>query len=508
MENKVFLSDKYCVWVEETEGRNVPVYITLALDGSGNNFPLPEDVYKEFDGLGMGTKTVKTYFASFEFKEKARVTVTLPENTKRITVKPHIDYEFTAGKMIFEVDCDRNFTLQADNDIFGSLHILCNKAKKVSNDKENIISFPKGIYTAENCEYIRIDEHGCPVMDNIKDNTLIYIDNEAIINASIVLRNVHNIKIAGSGTVSLIDRCHGAENYFRNEPMWGAFRYYAVPNIYIRSGCTDIEIEDVVLNCEFRGIVIRNSERISVKNVKMFTSTENGDGINCYNTSDLLVDGCYIQSADDCFCMYNSCDSIPNLFDDGYDNVKAVCANVEVKNCLMATGARPVVLGGHATGEVNPRCIMDNIYIHDCEILEITNRIYGNTTEHAMYWSGLLRLLSQSGQLVKNFRFENINAYVTRGHNGKAIHIEVRAAKNASYTECEGYRIENMIFKNINVTGCTEDMVPSLVRSRKAVNPDDKCGISGIVLDNVTIGGKKIKYDEIIIEGPAEVICK
>ena len=505
MNSKIFLSDKYGVEIcTGSNLSNIPVHKALLSDGTENNIKLPEDIYNKYDGLGQGTRTLKTYFSSFEFDDNVSVKVTIPERITKVKIKPEscgVSYTYTDGVLEFEADKSCSFYIEPDGDIFGGLHIFCNKSKKIKTDKKNIIEFSKGLYTADNCEHIRINEYGTPIIDRVKDDTLIYIHDGAVVNAAIELVGRKNIKIAGTGIVSLIDRCHGAENNFMDERMWGAFRYNAKPNIYIRSGCSDIEIEDIVLNCEFRGIVIRNSEDIVIKNVKMFTSTENADGINCYNTSNLVVDGCYIQSADDCFCMYNACDSIPTLFDEGYNDVKAVCRNVEVKNCIMSSNARPVVLGGHATGCKNPRCIIEDIYMHDCEIIYTPYRIFGNTEEYSMYWSGFLRLLSQIEQIVRNIRFENITVDVTKGHNGKPVHIEVRGSKDASYTENQGYRIGNILFKDITITENSDKLLPALIQCRECLNKDDNCGISGIIFDNVTIGGKLINPKQVLLEG-------
>lgn len=348
---------------------------------------------------------------------------------------------------------------------------------------------------------IRVDEHGTPIIDRIKDNTVIYIGKNAVVNAAIELVGVKNVKILGTGIISLIDRCDGAAGNFEGERFWGSFRYYAKSNILIRSGSENVEIDGVLLNCEFRGIVTRNCENIVIKNVKIFSSTENADGINCYNTSDMLVDNCYIQSADDCFCMYNSCDSIPTLFDEGYDDVKAICKNVEVKNCLMSSNARPVVLGGHATGETKPRCIIENIYMHDCEVVSTPYRIFGNTEEYSMYWSGILRILSQSEQIVRKLRFDNITVNVTSGHNGNPFHLEVRDSKNASYTENAGYRIEDVIFSNINFNGDTSKMLKSLLKCRPAKTGVDNPCIENIAFKNICIGGQKLKSDMLVSEG-------
>lgn len=505
MDSKVFLSDKYKIKLEKDgDFLENPVHITLLSDGTQNNIELPEEIYKEYDGLGMGTKTLKTYFSSFEFDERAVAEVSFSDLVESVKIKPDIPglrYSFENGVLTFETEETAFFYIEPDGDIFGGLHIFCNKAKDVEKNKKNIIEFSEGVYTSENCEYIRINEHGIPVIDNVLDDTLIYIAEGAVVNAAIELAGCKNVKIAGCGMLSLIDRCHGADTNFSDERMWGAFRYNAKPSIYIRSGCTDIEIEDVILNCEFRGICIRNSRNISIKNVKMFTSTENADGINCLNACNLLVDGCYIQSSDDCFCMYNSCDSIPTLGDEEYAEAEAVCRNVEVKNCIMSTNCRPVVIGGHATGAKEPRCVIEDVHMHDCEIIYTPYRIFGNTEEYSMYWSGFLRLLSQSEQIVRNITFENITVWVTKGHNGKPVHIEVRGSKNASYTENQGYKIENIKFKNISITESTDMILPSLIRCREAIDEKDECCISDITFENFLIAGQKISDKQILLKG-------
>lgn len=497
-----FLSDKYKVTVSDGERHSADVCVALLADGTTNNIELPPEIYAEYDGLGMGTKTIKTYYANVEFERDATVEVDMPNDTEKLTVKPNRYNEcvrFENGKAIVAVQDKMNFYLEPNGDIFGGIHIFCNERKKVNADKLNFIEFKDGVYTADNCEYIKINEFGTPVIDCIQDDTVVYIENGATVNAAFVLSGVKNVRICGGGEISLANRCHGADECFKDDRYWGAFRENALPNIYIKGGCENIEIDDVLLNCEFRGIAIRNSKNIKINNVKMFTSTENADGINCVNTADLLVDGCYIQSADDCFCMYDSCDSIPWLGDKEYKNPSGVCERAEVKNCIMASNARPFVLGGHATGAKSPRCEMRNIYIHDCEIIDTPYRIFGNTREYAMYWSGFMRILSQSEQLVQNITFEDMIFNVTKGHNGKAVHIEVRDKSAASYTEVQGYRIEKITFKNIIIKGNTDDMVDSLIKC--GVEGSEDCGIENIKFENVRVGERDLADDDMMITG-------
>ena len=151
--------------------------------------------------------------------------------------------------------------------------------------------------------------------------------------------------------------------------------------------------------------------------------------------------------------MYNAGDSIPTLSDDDYEYMRTISGDAEVRNCILIANARPFVFGGHATRSTNPRCLIEDIYVHDCEIMATPGGLFITTPELASYWRGFMRLLSQSEQIVRNITFENIIFNVTKGYLGKLIHIDVRSEKEASYSESKGYRIENITVNNFDLNG-------------------------------------------------------
>ena len=110
-----------------------------------------------------------------------------------------------------------------------------------------------------------------------------------------------------------------------------------------------------------------------------------------------------------------------------------------------------------------------------------------------------MRILSQSEQLVQNITFEDMIFNVTKGHNGKAVHIEVRDKSAASYTEVQGYRIEKITFKNIIIKGNTDDMVDSLIKC--GVEGSEDCGIENIKFENVRVGERDLADDDMMITG-------
>lgn len=496
-----YLSDIYSVYIKECgKWQPVSVYMALTPDGSGNYCPLPLDIYNEFNGFDHGTIALKTYFAGFDFKGNVEIKVVYNRPVSFFTFKPlnvGIEFKTNGNEVVFSLDSPKKITIEPNSDTFGALTIFADNLESLE-EREKMIYFSEGFYTSENCKYISIDECGNPVISGITDDTLIYIDRGAVVNASITLSGVKGVRIAGKGVLSLLNRCYGADTGFRGKTLYSSFREFARPMVYIKSGCEDIEIDGITMLSECRLITVRNSTDIKINNVKMFSHAVNGDGVNCVNTSHVKIKDCFIHTSDDCVCMYTSYDSISALNDIGYEVRLSVSENYEVSDCILWTIARPFQFSGHGTKETKPRNRVGNIYVHDCIINDLAQDVYGNTKEHREYWSGVMRVLSQSEVFVHDIRFENIFFCWTKGFGGKLIHLEVRNADNASYSEGQGYRIENVSFKNIEVVNAPEKMMPFFL---KAPQMSGEYGVSGVIFENVNINGKKISQNNMFING-------
>ena len=101
-------------------------------DGTTNNIKLLPEIFAEFDGLRMGKKTVKTYYANVEFERGATVEAEMPGDTERLMVKPNMYKDcvkFEDGKAIITTEDSMNFYLEPNGDIFGGIHIFCNKQR-------------------------------------------------------------------------------------------------------------------------------------------------------------------------------------------------------------------------------------------------------------------------------------------------------------------------------------------------------------------------------------------
>lgn len=476
-------SDK---WNALVNGEALSIYIALCPDGKPYSM-LPAYVQKEFDGCTYGgTTTVKTYFTSFCSNEKVKIEILCNNDASELKIKPESlnkKLEKTDNGIAFDILPNEYVTVEKNGDIFGALHIFCNDFYKKDENFENVIEFEKGYQTCENCSQISVNEHNVPVIDKISDNTLIYISDGAVVCAAIVLDGVKNVKICGNGIISLVERCNGSENGFAGDFFYGGRRKYALPNIFAKSGCENIEIEGVILNCEFRGIVLRNCKNVKIDKVKIFTSCVNSDAINTVNIADVNVKNSYIQCGDDCFATFTSQDDIDTLANNDYANPTKVSENIEIANCILSTNCRAFMIGGHGTSDDNPHNKIQNINVHDIEIINIANNLFIDDKVHSRYWSGIFRILSQSGQHIENIRFENINVNWTKGYNGKAFHIEIRSDETASYTEKAGYRINDVKFKNICFYHCPYNIEKALIEN--GITGDENARIENISFENV-----------------------
>ncbi len=481
------------------------VYLTICPDGKSKHGHLPEELKAEFNGISDGgpdtTQLEKAYFTGFTADKETMVKIKINQEFNKIEV---LDKTYTvSGNIVTFSMCPGEKTILLVGEDFGRhLCISCDKAYEIPQYTENLIELTTGLYNAENCQYINLNKDGFPVF-TVPDNTTVYLHRGAVINASVFLEDAHNIKITGSGIVSTVDRCYGADKAFDVSPKYAPLRKGAVPGIYIKTNSSNITVEGITLSCEFRGITLRNSKNITINDVNIFTGCINSDGINMINTQNILIKDTMVVSADDCIALFTNCDSIAFLNDAECKDPKPYTANIEVDNCILATAARAFCIGGHSTGDKDPHDLLENFYAHNICALRIGSLAY--LKEHAMFWSGPLRILSQTEQHIRNIRLENIKVHQHKNYCGKLIHLEIRSDKDASYTETNGYRIENVEISNVEFYANAQEVLPSVIKSQSEVTGDGYC-IDGVRLKNITICGEKLVNSEkfLSVSGPVQ----
>ena len=477
----------------------VPVVMALASTGRGHK-KLTAEEYAEWGGYPKAPYLDKCAIASLSTTQKVWFRVSHP-TAKSLTISPErrgVVATMVDGKAVFAVEGGAKLMIVPDGDVVRTLSLLVDDdSKQLLNMRrfDHVIRFKRGYHTAQNSSLIKLNEYGAPVVTIREDNTLVVLEEGAHLCAAIDIRGAKGTRISGRGYINLLDRCYGADKNFEGE-LVGAFRDNVVPAIYIHENASNVLVQDITIITDFRCITARNAEGIHVENVKMFSSAQNGDGVNVINTQHLRVNNCYIHSQDDCFCGYNNCDSIRFLWDDAKYIKGLPTSDLRLTNSVVWTNCRPFVFGGHATGATNPRCVMEDILVENCEIIGMANSLHYEDDftmkryNSRTFWSGMMRILSQSEQIVRNITFRNIDVEWTKGYNGQPIHIAVRDNSKTSYKESQGYRIENILFENISFRHVDKGAMPIYMKAHADL---EGYGIYGVKFKDVTFDGKPYK---------------
>ena len=495
------------VSADSVKWERVPVAMTLVATGRGHR-KLTAEEYAEWGGYPKAPYVDKCAIASLSTTQKVWFRVSHP-TAKSFTISPErrgVKAVMVNGKAVFAVEGGAKLMIVPDGDVVRTLSLLVDDdTKPLLNMRrfDHIIRFKKGYHTAANNPLIKLNEYGAPVVTIREDNTMVVLEEGAHICAAIDIRGAKGTRISGRGFINLLDRCYGADKNFEGE-LVGAFRDNVAPAISIHENASNVLVQDITIITDFRCITSRNAEGIHIENVKMFSSAQNGDGVNVINTQRVRVNNSYIHSQDDCFCGYNNCDSIRFLWDDEKYIKGQPTSDLVLTNSVVWTNCRPFVFGGHATGAANPRCVMENILVENCEIIGMANSLHYEDDftlkryNTRTFWSGMMRILSQSEQIVRNITFRNIDVEWTKGYNGQPIHIAVRDNSKTSYKESQGYRIENILFENISFRHVDKSVMPIYM---KAPSDLDGYGIYGVKFNNVTFDGKPYKAVGLTVIG-------
>ncbi len=207
---------------------------------------------------------------------------------------------------------------------------------------------------------------------------------------------------------------------------------------------SDIAMEGVILrDSSTWTIPIRQSDRVTVKNVKLLGYRANSDGIDICNSQDVTVEGCFIRTLDDLIVIKS---------DRGQGEVRRIVA----RNCVLWNEvAHALSVGAELRENV------DDVRFVNCDVIHDKGR----------EWT--LRVYHCDSARVSNVRFENIRVEETRRlislWIGKAIwtrdtergHIQgitfkdVRATGQSPRVELkgfdEGHRVEDVTFEGVTV---------------------------------------------------------
>ena len=325
------------------------------------------------------------------------------------------------------VENDFNFSVEPNGDSSKACMVFAGSAECLSKESyENIIYFEKGTHFPDE---IKIND----------DNTLVYIDKDAVVNGTIKANNCSNIGIDGYGTLTM-------ENYSRETKR--------NTSILIKN-CRNVNIQNIIVrdSCNWH-VNIWGCDNVVIKNVKAISHRQNTDGFDICGSRNVSVSNCFARVWDD------------GLVVKGVDTGDV--ENIQFSDCVLWNDfARPIELGVSIRADKMHNVLFKNIdIIHSGTGYTLMGIHHGDRAE------------------VYDVRFENINVEDTPG----AQLFDMRITDSVWNHDKKKGKIHNFIFKNINLIG--KPGIDRLMYHSRIQGYSKEHNISDVTFENIRLLGK------------------
>ncbi len=300
----------------------------------------------------------------FDFEGKVEVRVRVNNGMiHRVKIRPDnkgITYILQGDLIFFTLDKPSKLSLEINGDKLHNLHIFANALQQevpAENDP--------GVMWVGPVIHIPKDQPGNAF--HVPSNTLVYLAPGAVIKGKFVCNRVENVRFVGRGMIL--------------EPERG-FEITFSRNIEI-DGITVINpVHYTVYGGEVTGLQINN--------LKSFSSTGWGDGIDLMSCSDVTINDVFMRNSDDCIAIYAH---RWNFYGDA--------RNYSVTNAILwADVAHPIHIGLH--GDVtNGGNSIENLHFKNIDILE--------HDEDDRNYQGCIAFSVSDRNWIQDVSFENIH---------------------------------------------------------------------------------------------------
>jgi len=408
------LSTDYEVWAAN---QKVDLYTARVLD--------PPFAGKQWDFGGPYA------FANFDLSGQIVVRVACKRSLRNVVIRP----ESAGIRPIVEGDHTLTFTLDGPRKLSvepdgkkGPLLLFANplETDPPKPDDPDVVYFGPGLHKPE-----RI---------TLKSNQTLYIAGGSVVKAEVLAEGA-SMRIRGRGILD------GSDWAWRSGP---------VGNLIAIRNSTDVEVTGITLRGSSHWTIVpRNSQRVTIRNVKLCNSrVQNDDGINPCNSQDVLISDCFIRSDDDCVALK------------GLD-FRGANSNVEritVENSILWCDRARIFLLGHESRAA----LMRQVTIRNLDIVHFS----------------MTPFLLEPGE---DMRLEDITIEDVRIHGeGQREFIRLRPVVNQYMRKKVPGFIRNVRFKNVKLEGQAGQY---LVQIEGA---DAEHDVRDVTFENVSVLGSRL----------------
>ncbi|MBE6750782.1 MAG: hypothetical protein E7560_06435 [Ruminococcaceae bacterium] len=336
-----------------------------------------------------------------------------------------------------KVNCGEYLSLEVNSDLERPLLIFADEPKTVSAfDGYNLMYFEKDTFY----------ETG---IITPQSNTVIFIDEGAVVDGAIFAQEVENVRVLGNGIIKRVD-----DSKYRKYPVC----FEKSKNIEV-SGITIIGKHNWNLRMLF-------CENFVIENVKILAHEIWSDGIDMISCKNALVRHVFVKNEDDCICIKSYGEDAAEL---GNPDVY----NILVEDCVLWSGPRGNSL---EIGYETNLSTISNVSYRNIDVIH-------RQTQENKFHRAVISIHNAGSSVVKNITYENIFAE----HSDENL-FYIAHMYHPSWGTGGGV-IENIAIRNFSLTG---GEIPPSILNAYPKDDDLKCVINNLCFENLVIHGEKV----------------
>lgn len=353
------------------------------------------------------------------------------------------------GIAYFTLQRAENLSVEFDDDRLHNLHVFTHAIRKdmpatavpSSSDiaagqtpdlSQKTVFFGPGIHSGE---------------FRVRSGSTVYIHGAAVLKNPLILDGVENVKVVSDGLFDGVDM------------------------MAIRNS-RQVEIDGpIFINQPHGTLRCINSQDLVERSIRTIGAGPWSDGLGHFACERVTIADSFVRTSDDCLTFYNH---RWDIWGDTRD------VNV-TRTTLWADVAHAVMIGihGNTPSAAHPKAeVLERLRFSNLDILD--------HDEDDPEYEGALGIMAGDDNTVRDVVFEDIR--VERIEEGKLFSLKI--AYTAKYNTSPGLAIENITLRNIHYSGRGSPSA-SLIAGRDAQRK-----VRNVILDNVTVGGKKLTRPE------------
>jgi hypothetical protein len=432
------LSARFSVRVE---GESPPVHLLRVAPGD------PDLRWKAMDDkAGSARYFEEAGFVTFDMTGTVTVEVDcgVPVRSARLLPSaPRIAARIDGRTVAFELRGPGHVTLEVNDDWVHSLHLFANppETEPPREGDPDVIFFGPGVHEVGHLA--------------VGSGTTVYVAGGAVVRGVIGQAEPYGISgYSGLKTYAPTFQLEGRGICVRGRGIIDGSRSTThAKNLLLVKG-SDILVEGVVLrDASTWTIPVRESDRVTIRNVKVLGYRANSDGIDICSSRDVTVEDCFLRTLDDLVVVKT-------------DRHAGRAERIVARRCVLWNEvAHALSIGAELREDVA------DVLFTDCDVIHDKGR----------EWT--LRVYHCDSARVSNVRFENLRIEECRRLASLWIDADVWTS------DPERGHIDGVVFRCIDARGdCPRIELKGF---------DDAHAVEEVLFENVTLNGRAVTHADV-----------